>query len=84
VITLQNGAPRPIALADCVDPATGKGLRRAVDVQSEDYRVARRYMVRLEKSDFADEKWVNELAAAGGMTPQQLRDHFAQLSDFAT
>ena len=84
VITLQNGAPRPIALADCVDPATGKGLRRTVDVQSEDYRVARRYMVRLEKSDFADERWVNELAAAGGMTPQQLRDHFARLSDVAT
>jgi 6-phosphofructokinase 1 len=84
VITLQNGAPRPIALADCVDPATGKGLRRAVDVRSEDYRVARRYMVRLEKSDFGDEGWVNELAAAGGMTPQQLRDHFGRLPDFAT
>src|SRR6185295_12741552 len=74
VITLQNGAPRPIALADCVDAATGKGLRRSVDVQSEDYRVARRYMVRLERSDFADDQWVNALAGEGGMTPQQLRD----------
>jgi hypothetical protein len=36
-------------------------------------------MVRLEKSDFADEEWINELAAAGGMTPPQLRDHFARL-----
>jgi 6-phosphofructokinase len=80
VITMQNGAPRPIALADCADLATGKGLRRAVDVQSEDYRVARRYMVRLEKSDFSDEEWVTKLAAAGGMSPQQLRDHFARLS----
>jgi 6-phosphofructokinase 1 len=57
---MQNGAPAPIALADCADPATGKGLRRAVDVQSEDYRVARRYMVRLEKSDFADDEWVRQ------------------------
>lgn len=79
VITMQNGAPRPVSLADCVHPATGKGLCRAVDVQGEDYRVARRYMVRLEPSDFADEQWVNTLAAAGGMTPQQLRDHFARL-----
>ncbi len=54
---LVVGAPRPIALADCVDPATGKGLCRAVDVQSEDYGVARRYVVRLEQSDFADEEW---------------------------
>jgi len=79
VVTMRNGAPRPIALADCADRATGKGLRRAVDPQSEDYRVARRYMVRLEKSDFSDEEWVNKLAAAGGMSPQQLRDHFARL-----
>jgi 6-phosphofructokinase 1 len=80
VITRENGAPRAIALGDCVDPATGKGLRRAVDVRGYDYRVARRYMVRLEQSDFADAEWVGELAAAGGMTPQQLRDHFARLS----
>jgi 6-phosphofructokinase 1 len=79
VITIQNGAPRAVALADCVDPSTGKGRRRAVDVNSEDYRVARRYMVRLEKSDFSDEEWVSRLATAGGMTPQQLRDHFARL-----
>jgi len=79
VITLQNGAPRAIALADCVDPATGKGLRRAVDVGGYDYRVARRYMVRLEQGDFADAEWVAALAAAGGMTPQQLRDRFARL-----
>src|SRR6185503_20049957 len=34
VITLQNGAPRPVSLADCVDPATGKGRRRPVDLES--------------------------------------------------
>jgi 6-phosphofructokinase 1 len=79
VITLQNGAPRPAPLADCVDPASGKGLRRAVDVQSEDYRVARRYMVRLETDEFADEEWVGKLAAAGGMTPHEMRRHFARL-----
>jgi 6-phosphofructokinase 1 len=80
VIVLQNGAPRPVALSDCVDPATGKGRRRAVDVQSEDYRVARRYMVRLEKTDFSDDEWIDELAAAGGLTPAQFRDHFGRLA----
>ena len=80
MITLLNGAPRRVALADCVDPVSGKGLRRTVDVQSEDYRAARRYMVRLEKSDFAHEVRISELAAAGGMTPQQLRDYFTRPS----
>jgi hypothetical protein len=37
-------------------------------------------MVRLERSDFSDRRWVDELAAAGGMTAQQLRDHFARLA----
>ena len=49
------------------------------DVQSEDYRVARRYMVRLETDEFSDEEWVSKLAAAGGMTPQEMRRHFARL-----
>ena len=80
MITLQNGAPRLLPLAHCVDPASGKGLRRAVDVQSEDYCVARRYMVRLETHDFSDEGWISNLAAAGGMTPRELRHHFARLS----
>jgi 6-phosphofructokinase 1 len=79
VITLQNGAPRPVPLLDCVDPGSGKGLRRAVDVQSEDYRVARRYMVRLEADDFSDDEWVNTLAAAGGMTAETLRQRFARV-----
>jgi ATP-dependent phosphofructokinase / diphosphate-dependent phosphofructokinase len=48
-------------------------------VQSEDYRVARRYMVRLETDEFSDEEWVSKLAAAGGMTPQEMRRHFARL-----
>jgi ATP-dependent phosphofructokinase / diphosphate-dependent phosphofructokinase len=80
VVTIQAGAPRPIPLADCVDPATGRGRRRAVDVASDDYQVARAYMVRLEPSDLADDATVARLAAAGGFTPDELRRHFARLA----
>ncbi len=54
VVTTQAGAPRFVPLADCVDPETGRGRRRAVDVTSEHYQVARAYMVRREPSDLDD------------------------------
>lgn len=80
VVTTQAGAPRFVPLADCVDPVTGRGRRRAVDVASENYQVARAYMVRLEESDLADEAMVDRLATAGALEPDELRRHFARLT----
>ncbi len=79
VVTLQAGAPRFVPLVDCVDPVTGRGRQRAVDVASENYQVARAYMVRLEQDDFADEDKAARLASAGGFEVADLRRHFARL-----
>lgn len=79
VATIQAGGPRFVPLADCVDPATGRGLRRAVDVTSERYQVARAYMVRIERADLADDGMVARLGQAGGLAPDELRAHFARL-----
>lgn len=79
VVTTQAGAPRIVPLADCVDPVTGRGRRRAVDVTSENYQVARAYMVRLEKQDLADDATVARLAAAAALAPDELRRRFAGL-----
>jgi 6-phosphofructokinase 1 len=79
MVTTQAGAPRFVPLASCVDPVTGRGRQRAVDVASENYQVARAYMVRLEKADFADDATVARLASAGGLDPDEFRRHFARL-----
>ncbi len=79
-ITIQAGAPRAVALADCVDPATGRGRQRAVDVTREEYQVARAYMIRLEPSDFVDDDRVASLARAGGLDVDAFRSHFARLA----
>lgn len=79
MVTTQAGAPRVVPLASCVDPVTGRGRQRAVDVASENYQVARAYMVRLEKADFADDATVARLASAGGLDPDEFRRHFARL-----
>ncbi len=79
MVTTQAGVPRYVALTECVDPATGRGRQRAVDVTSESYEVARAYMLRLRQADFDDEAMVAKLAASGGLSPDDLRRHFAHL-----
>ena len=62
-----------------LDGSTGKGRRREVDVTTESYEVARKYMVRLGPGDFADPDWVAALAKAGGFTVEAFSSHFARL-----
>jgi 6-phosphofructokinase len=47
LITIQGGEFLPLPFAEVVDPSSGRGRRRAVDVHTESYHVARDYMVRL-------------------------------------
>jgi ATP-dependent phosphofructokinase / diphosphate-dependent phosphofructokinase len=77
LITIQGGEFEPIPFADVVDNRTGRGRRRAVDVHTESYHVARDYMVRLGPKDFADPTWIGKLAAAGGLDEAAFRTHFA-------
>jgi 6-phosphofructokinase 1 len=62
-----------------LDGPGGQGRRRAVDVTTESYEVARKYMVRLGPRDFEDESWVAALARAGGFSTDAFRTHFARM-----
>jgi len=79
LVTIQGGEFHPLPFAEVLDGPTGKGRRRAVDVTTESYEVARKYMVRLEPRDFADDAWVAALAAAGGFSKDGFLGHFARL-----
>ena len=52
------------------------GVFCKVDITSETYECARRYMIRLERQDF-DEPQVSKLAAVVNLTPGQFRQRFA-------
>jgi ATP-dependent phosphofructokinase / diphosphate-dependent phosphofructokinase len=80
MITMQNGVFNPVPFNAVLDPATGRGKSRSVDVMCENYQVARDYMVRLGPKDFTDEGWVEKLAKAGGMDPAEFRTRFAKFS----
>ena len=59
-----------------IDPETNRTRTRVVDTKSDMYRVARAYMIRLEKEDLEDPDMVSKLAAEARMTPQEFRRRF--------
>jgi 6-phosphofructokinase len=78
LITIQGGEFQPIPFAEVVDAQSGRGRRRAVDIHTESYHVAREYMVRLGARDREDPAWLDKLAAAGGLAPDTFRTRFAR------
>ena len=81
MITIQGGELRPVPFSEVADPATGGGRLRPVDVATESYRVARDYMVRIDKKDFVDEKWIANLAAAAGLSEQEFMNRFSKFAN---
>jgi 6-phosphofructokinase 1 len=80
MVSVQGGRMVPIAFADIREPDTGRTRVRLVNTESEGYRVAREYMIRLEPADFEDSSWVEKLALAGNLTADEFRDKFGYLS----
>lgn len=79
MITVQEGKFKPIRFEDMVDPATGRTRVRLVDVDTEYYKIARRYMLRLRRDDFADPAEIARYAAVTRLTPDEFRKQFEYL-----
>ena len=79
MVSIQEGRLVPIPFDDLREPETGKTRVRLVDIQSEGFRVARAYMIRLEAEDFAHAAWVDRLADAAHLTPGAFRERFEYL-----
>ena len=73
MVSIQGGRLVPIPFDDLREPETGKTKVRLVDINSEGFRVARAYMIRLEAEDFAHAAWVDRLADAAHLTPGAFR-----------
>jgi 6-phosphofructokinase 1 len=76
MIMLKDGKSIPIKFSDLLDPKTGKTRIRTVDIDSDDYHMARRYMIRLEKEDLENDS-LEMLAATVKMTPADFKKKFA-------
>lgn len=83
MVSIQGGRLVPIMFQDIREPDTGKTRVRLVDTHREGYRVAREYMIRLGPDDFQDPAWLDNLAAAAGMTVDGFGSKFGYLGGLA-
>lgn len=81
LISVQNGRFRPIPFEDIMDERTGRMRVRMVDVQSDRYKIAHVYMLRLKPDDFSDAMQLSRLSQVLGITPEQFRAEFAPSCD---
>lgn len=76
MVTLVNGNLVPMKFQDMIDPKTNRIRVRTVDTKSYQYRVARAYMIRLERRDLDDPDMLGRLALHAGMTPDAFRERY--------
>lgn len=79
MVSIQNGRFIPIPFGQILDPATGRTRVRMVDVESESYVIARRYMIRLSPDDLSQPKELTRLANTVGLSPEDFRRRFEYL-----
>jgi 6-phosphofructokinase len=79
IISYEGGSLKPLKFDDMIDPATRRMRPRLVDVQSELFECAVRYMTRLEPKDFGNPEQLAKLAAVVKLTPEQFKERFEYL-----
>jgi 6-phosphofructokinase len=81
MISIQGGRFVPIPFDTMIDPETGRTRVRSVDVSSTRYAIARRYMIRLKREDFADPHDLAKLATTAHLGIPEFRDQFSYLTE---
>jgi len=80
MVSMINGRCNPIPFDKILDPTTGRTRVRMAGVNSEAYRIAREYMIRLEPEDFVIEDRLKQYATLTGLTPQAFREQFGHVA----
>lgn len=84
MVAVVNGRFSPIPFYQILDPVTKRTRVRMVDIESEAYRIARRYMIRLGPEDFEWDERVAAYAAVVGLTPSKFRERFGYVVEHET
>jgi 6-phosphofructokinase 1 len=79
MVTIQEGHVVALPFGSFSDPETGRVRIRLVNVESSSYRVARKYMIRLDREDIEDPEKLGPIAEASGLTPNAFRDRYGYL-----
>lgn len=79
IVAINRGKVIPLSFAELADGTSGRLRIRPVDIDSDSYKVARQYMVRLESSDFTEVKSTARLALIGKYSREEFEQHFRYL-----
>lgn len=79
MISIQNGRFVPLYFSDILDPITKRTRVRMVDPSSETFYIARKYMLRLNKTDFDDPHELAKLAATAHLSIDDFKQRFFYL-----
>ncbi|WP_395839584.1 diphosphate--fructose-6-phosphate 1-phosphotransferase [Archangium violaceum] len=79
VVSMVNGRFHPITFQEMKDPATGRPRVRMVDIDSDRYKIARSFMLRLKRQDFDKPEELARFAAVAHLTPETFRNQFFHL-----
>lgn len=77
LITIQTGKMVPIDFSELIDPVKDRARIRFVDIRTEAYEVADRYMIKLRENDLTDRKKLAALAKSANMKPAEFKAYFA-------
>jgi 6-phosphofructokinase 1 len=79
IISFVDGQMKPLKFEDMIDPRTQRMKPRKVNIESESFLCARRYMVRLEPTDLADPGKVRALAGFTNLSPEAFKERFEKV-----
>jgi 6-phosphofructokinase 1 len=79
MVSIQSGHFVPLYFKEILDPKTNRTRIRMVDITSESYLIARRYMLRLSKNDFEDPHELAKYAATSGISVSEFEKQFSYL-----
>ncbi len=79
LITIQKNKKVPIPFEKVLNRRTDKVNVRYVDINTESYEVAQKYMIKLTREDLDDKKELRELAALTNMKPAQFKAYFSTI-----
>ncbi|MCA9741580.1 MAG: 6-phosphofructokinase [Deferribacteres bacterium] len=80
MVSIQEGQFVPLYFNDIMDPKTGRTRVRMVDINSESYHIASRYMIRLSDTDFDDPNELAKYAATAGISMEEFEAKFRYIA----
>jgi 6-phosphofructokinase 1 len=81
IISFVDGKMIPLPFEEMIDPKTARMRPRKVNVDSESFLCAKRYMVRLEAGDLTDETKLAALAKFTNLSPKAFKERFAPVAN---